>query len=64
MGFLSTLELVHGFHLGPIDFELDAKRVVDNFSSTNHDFTKFGVILFKIVKLSSNNTMLTPLLSL
>jgi hypothetical protein len=31
---------------GPIDdFELDAKRVVDSFLSTNNDITEFGSII-------------------
>jgi len=31
--------------LGPIDFELDAKKVVDSFSSASQDVTKFGLII-------------------
>ncbi|KEH17434.1 hypothetical protein MTR_0015s0120 [Medicago truncatula] len=39
LGLLSALEWVHKLQLRPIDFELDAKRVVDNFLSTNNDVT-------------------------
>jgi len=42
---LSALEWVHQLHLRPIDFEFDAKKVVDSFSSTHHDVTKFGMII-------------------
>jgi hypothetical protein len=31
--------------LGPIDFELDAKEVVDSLSSARQDVTKFGMII-------------------
>jgi len=37
--------LVHEFNLGPVDFELDAKRVVNSFYSQNCDATKFGNII-------------------
>jgi len=33
LGLLSTLDWVHVLNLGHVDFELDAKRVVDNFNS-------------------------------
>jgi hypothetical protein len=45
LGLLSALEWVHELQLGPIDFELDAKRVVDRFLSTNNDVTEFGSII-------------------
>ena len=45
LGLLSALEWVHELNLGPIDFELDAKKVVDNFLSTKHDGTEFGDII-------------------
>lgn len=45
LGFLSALEWVHVLNLGPIDFELDTKRVVDSFLSTKHDATEFGNII-------------------
>jgi len=32
-------------NLGCVDFELDAKRVVDSFSSQKHDVTEFGIII-------------------
>lgn len=31
LDLLSALDWVHGLNLGPIDFELDVKRVVGNF---------------------------------
>jgi hypothetical protein len=37
LGLLSILEWVHEFNLRPMDFELDAKRVVDSFHSINFD---------------------------
>ena len=45
LGLLSVLEWVHKLHLGPIDFELDAKKVMNNFSSAHQDVTKFGMII-------------------
>jgi len=45
LGLLSALEWVLELNLGPIDFEMDAKKVVDNFLSTNHDATEFGNII-------------------
>ena len=45
LGFLSALEWVHVLNLGPIDSELDAKRVVDSFLSDKHDATEFGNII-------------------
>ncbi|KEH42714.1 hypothetical protein MTR_1g074090 [Medicago truncatula] len=30
-GLLSALELIHQLHFEPIDFELDAKKVIDSF---------------------------------
>jgi len=45
LGLLSALEWVHQLHLGPIDFELDAKKVVDSFSSAHQDVTEFGMII-------------------
>lgn len=32
LGLLSTLDWVHVLNLGPVDFELDAKKVVDSFN--------------------------------
>jgi hypothetical protein len=31
--------------LGPIDFELDAKKVVESFSSAHQEAIKFGMII-------------------
>jgi hypothetical protein len=45
LGMLSTLELVHQLHLGSIDFELNAKKVVNSFSSARWDVTKFEIII-------------------
>lgn len=45
LGLLSALKWVHKFNLGPMDFEMDAKKVVDNFLSTNHDATEFKNII-------------------
>jgi len=33
LGLLSALQWVHELRLGPIDFELDSKKVVDNFAT-------------------------------
>ncbi|PNY05519.1 cytochrome p450 [Trifolium pratense] len=45
LGLLSALKWVHELQLGPIDFELDSKIVVDNFPSQTYDATEFGDIL-------------------
>ena len=45
LSLLSALVWVHELNLGPMDFELDAKKVVDNFLSTKHDVTEFGNII-------------------
>jgi len=42
---LSALDWVHELNLGPMDFELDAKRVVDSFNSQNCDATEFRNII-------------------
>jgi len=39
LGLLSARHWVHELQLGPIDFELDSKKVVDNFNYSNHDNT-------------------------
>jgi len=36
---------VHELNLGCVEFELDAKRVVDSFLSSRHDVTEFGSII-------------------
>ncbi|XP_024632826.1 uncharacterized protein [Medicago truncatula] len=38
-------EWVHELNLGLMDFEMDAKKVADNFLSTNHDATEFENII-------------------
>jgi len=60
---LSALEWVHQLHLGPIDFELDVKKVVGSLSSRHQDVKELGW-LFIIVKLYLNNIMSTLMLSL
>jgi len=45
LGLLSALDWVHELNIGPVDFELDAKRVVDSFNSQNCDATEFGNII-------------------
>jgi ribonuclease HI len=45
LGFLSALSWVHELNLGPVDFELDSKLVIDGFHSNNHDATEFGEII-------------------
>ncbi|GAU51128.1 hypothetical protein TSUD_92700 [Trifolium subterraneum] len=45
LGLLSALKWVHKLNLGPIDFELDSKRVVDRFHPSSRDFTEFGAII-------------------
>ena len=45
LALLSALEWVHELNLGPMDFEMDAKKVVDSFLSTKHDVTGFGNII-------------------
>ena len=42
---LSSIEWVNQLHLGLIDFEHYAKKVVDSFSSARQDVTKFGMII-------------------
>ena len=45
LGLISTLEWVHELNLGLVDYEMDAKRVVDSFLSSRHDVTEFGIII-------------------
>jgi hypothetical protein len=45
LGLLVALNWVHELNLGPVEFELDSKRVVDIFHSSSRDFTEFGVIM-------------------
>jgi len=45
LGLLSTLEWVHVLNLRHVDFEMDAKRVIDNFHSQTNDVTEFWHII-------------------
>jgi hypothetical protein len=45
LGLLVALNWVHEVNLGPVEFELDSKRVVDSFHSSKCAFTEFGVIV-------------------
>jgi ribonuclease HI len=38
LGLLSALNWVHKLQLGPVEFELDSKRVVDSFHSLVQDY--------------------------
>jgi hypothetical protein len=42
LGLLLALKWVYELNLGPVDFELDSKLVVDSFNSNNHDVSEFG----------------------
>jgi len=39
--------MVHELSLGPIDFELDAIKVVESFQSSKHVIVEFGMIIKK-----------------
>jgi ribonuclease HI len=54
IGLLCALNWVHELNLGPIDFELDSKRVVDSFSSSRPDATEFGDIIKNCKSCHSN----------
>jgi len=45
LGLLSTIQWMHELRLGPIDFELDSKKVVDSCVTNRCDSTKFGAII-------------------
>jgi len=45
LGLLSTLNWVHELQLGPVDFELNSKHVVDQFSSPKSDVSEFADII-------------------
>ncbi|XP_024626712.1 uncharacterized protein [Medicago truncatula] len=45
LGLLSALEWVHELNLGPMNFEMDSEKVVDNFLSTDHDAIEFKNII-------------------
>jgi ribonuclease HI len=42
IGLLYALNWMHALRLGPVDFELDSKRVVDGFFSSRLGHTEFG----------------------
>jgi len=42
---LWALQWVHELSLGPIDFELDSKKVVDSFASSKYDAIEYGSII-------------------
>lgn len=64
LGLLSAMDWVHLLQLGTVDFEMDAKRVVDSINSSyTSDVTEYGNIIL-IVKLSLVNFMKTLVLSL
>ncbi|WJX93691.1 hypothetical protein P8452_75185 [Trifolium repens] len=54
LGLLSALNWVHELQLGPVDFELDSKRVVDSFHSLAHDYSEFGVLIDHCKSIFSN----------
>jgi ribonuclease HI len=54
LGLLSALNWVHELNLGPVDFELDSKVVVDNFHSNKIDDTEVGDIISHCRKLFSS----------
>jgi ribonuclease HI len=55
LGLLSALDWVHNLNLGPVDFELDSKLVVDSFNSNKVDVTEFGEIIPHRIRLFSSN---------
>ncbi|GAU50345.1 hypothetical protein TSUD_409300 [Trifolium subterraneum] len=52
-GLLSALNWVHELNLGPVDFELDSKIVVDSFHSNKCDVTELGDIISHCKRLFS-----------
>ncbi|XP_045822393.1 uncharacterized protein LOC123915300 [Trifolium pratense] len=54
LGLLSALNWVHELNLGPVDFELDSKIVVDSFHSNKCDATELGDIISHCKQLFSN----------
>ncbi|MCH88219.1 cytochrome P450, partial [Trifolium medium] len=54
LGLLSALNWVHELQLGPVELELDSKRVVDSFHSSVKDFSEFCVIMDHCKTLFSN----------
>ncbi|XP_045795091.1 uncharacterized protein LOC123889684 [Trifolium pratense] len=45
LGLLSARNWVHDLNLGPVEFELDSKVVVDKFHSNKGDDTELGEIV-------------------
>ncbi|XP_045794003.1 uncharacterized protein LOC123888879 [Trifolium pratense] len=54
LGLLPALNWVHELNLGPVDFELDSKIVVDSFHSNKCDATELGDIISHCKQLISN----------
>lgn len=44
-GLSQAIQWVHELQLPNVDFELEAKRVVDHFNIGNNDISEFGVII-------------------
>jgi ribonuclease HI len=53
LGLLSALKWVHELNLGPVDFELDSKVVVEKFHSNKIDDTELGGIMSHCKRLFS-----------
>ncbi|KAK2415192.1 putative mitochondrial protein [Trifolium repens] len=53
LGLLSALTWVHELNLGPVDFELDSKKLVDRLHASTHDATEFGDIITRCKSLFS-----------
>jgi len=45
LDLLSAMDWVHLLQLGTVDFEMDAKRVVDSINSCHSDDTEYGNII-------------------
>jgi ribonuclease HI len=45
LGLSHAIQCVHELQLPNVDFELDAKRVVDYFNNGNNDISEFGAII-------------------
>ncbi|XP_058768333.1 uncharacterized protein LOC131642063 [Vicia villosa] len=58
MGILSSIKWVHALGYDSVDFELDAKNIVDNVNRSHPNNTDFGAITFEckllLVSLSRN----------
>jgi hypothetical protein len=53
LGLSSALDWVHNLNLGPVDFELDSKLVVNSFNSNKVDVREFGEIIAHCKRLFS-----------